>query len=256
MLGVSAITLAMVQDKHDEGWGWLEPYTLATIALGLAILGWFVARCRRHPNPLLELGLFRLPNVRRGVIGTFVIALSWFCVYWGIVQYTMREWDWSPFKAGVSTAPVSLFSGLIGVYVGRVASTRGHRQYIVPGCVATIATAVFFWIAIGSEPELWSVIIPGSVFLGLSTGMVFPSFIATTMFDLPDDRHAVGSSVNLMVQRVGTTFGVALAITFLTGTDVLGGLHRTLAVAIIGCVICLAIGLRVDTKPGRPPTAR
>jgi MFS family permease len=149
----------------------------------------------------------------------------------------------------VSTAPVSLFSGLIGVYVGRMASERGHRQFIVPGCIATIATTIFFWITVGDDPSLWTVIVPGSVFLGLSTGMVFPSFIATTMFDLPEARHAVGSSVNLMVQRVGTTFGVALAITFLTATDALGGLHRTLAVAIIGCVVCLFIGLRVDTKP-------
>lgn len=249
MFGVSAITLAMVQDKHDENWGWFDPYTVGMIALGLAIIGWFLIRCRRHANPLLDLRMFRLPNVRRGVLGTFVIALAWFCVYWGIVQYTMRAWGWSPFRAGVSTAPVSLFSGLVGVYVGRLASRWGHRPFIVPGCVGTIATSAFFWVTVDATPALWTVIVPGSILLGLSTGLVFPSYIATTMVDLPSDQHAVGSSVNLMVQRVGTTFGVALAITFLTSSDELGGLHQTLAIAMASALVCLVLGFRVDTKP-------
>jgi EmrB/QacA subfamily drug resistance transporter len=249
MAGISAITLAMVQDKQANGWGWAGQWTLLCVAGGLALIGWFVWRCAHHPNPLIDLDLFRIPNVRLGVAGTFVIALSWFCIYWGIVQYTIRAWDWSPFRAGVATAPVALFSGLVGIYAGRLASMRGHRMFILPGSIATIATAVFFWVATGPEPELWSVIVPGSILLGTATGLVFPSYIAVSLRDVPGDRHAIGSGINFMTQRVGTTFGVSLAITFLAGTGGLGGLHRTLAVAIVGSVLCFVIGLRVDTTP-------
>jgi EmrB/QacA subfamily drug resistance transporter len=248
IVGISAITLAVVQDKHKSGWEWYGRYTLACIAVGLAIIGWFLLRCRRHPNPLIDLDLFRIRNVRLGVGGTFVIALAWFCVYWGIVQFTINVWHWSPFKAGVSTAPVSLFSGLVGIYAGRLASRRGHRPFILPGCLATIATAVFFWAVTDSSPQLWVVIV-GSTILGLSTGLVFPSFIATSLTDVPNDRHAVGSGINFMTQRTGTTFGVAFAITFLSGAGGLGGLHRTLAIAIAGSAVCFLIGLRVDTRP-------
>jgi EmrB/QacA subfamily drug resistance transporter len=251
VVGISAITLAVVQDKHDEGWEWYGRWTIACTAFGLAVLTWFVLRCRNRPNPLLDLDLFRIPNVRRGVAGTFAIALSWFCINWGIVQYTIETWGWSPFRAGVATAPIALFSGLVGIWAGNVASRTGHRRFILPGCVATIVTAVFFLLTMDETPRLWSVVVPGSVMLGLSTGLVFPSFIATSLRDVPDDRHAVGSGVNFMTQRIGTTFGVALAITFLASSDGVGGLRRTLAVAIVGSVVCFLVGLTVDTRPAR-----
>jgi EmrB/QacA subfamily drug resistance transporter len=249
IIGISAITLAVVQDKHQDGWEWYGRYTLTAIAFGVAILGWFVYRCRHNPNPLLDLDLFRIPNVRRGVTGTFVIALSWFCINWGIVQFTIQSWGWTPFRAGVSTAPIALFSGLVGIWAGHRASRAGHRPFILVGSVCTVATAIFFLVAVDETPQLWPVIVPGSVMLGLSTGLVFPSFIATSLRDVPHDRHAVGSGINFMTQRIGTTFGVALAITFLASGDGLGGLRRTLLVAIVGSVFCFLIGLRVDTRP-------
>jgi hypothetical protein len=202
-------------------------------------------------NPLLDLDLFAIRNVRRGVAGTFAIALSWFCINWGIVQFTISSWGWSPFRAGVATAPIALFSGLVGVSAGSIASRTGHRRFILPGSVATILTATFFLVTVDENPQLWSVIVPGSILLGLSTGLVFPSFIAVSLRDVPDDRHAVGSGVNFMTQRIGTTFGVALAITFLTSADGVAGLQRTLLVAIIGSVVCFLIGLGVDTRPAR-----
>jgi EmrB/QacA subfamily drug resistance transporter len=251
IVGISAITLAVVQNKRGDGWHWYGRWTLASSAFGLAVLAWFVVRCRRHPNPLLDLDLFLIRNVRLGVAGTFVIALSWFCINWGIVQYTIGSWGWTPFHAGVATAPIALFSGVIGIYAGSVASRVGHRPFILPGSIATIATAIFFYMTVDDTPRQWSVIVPGSILLGLSTGLVFPSFIATSLRDMPHDRHAVGSGLNFMTQRIGTTFGVALAITFLSSADGVAGLRRTLAVAIIGATICFFIGLRVDTRPAR-----
>jgi EmrB/QacA subfamily drug resistance transporter len=251
IVGISAITLAVVQNKRDDGWQWYGRWTLASSAFGLAVLACFVVRCRRHPNPLLDLDLFHIRNVRLGVAGTFVIALSWFCINWGIVQYTIGSWGWTPFHAGVATAPIALFSGVIGIYAGSVASRAGHRPFILPGSIATIATALFFYMTVDDTPRQWSVIVPGSILLGLSTGLVFPSFIATSLRDMPHDRHAVGSGLNFMTQRIGTTFGVALAITFLSSADGVAGLRRTLAVAIIGATICFFIGLRVDTRPAR-----
>ena len=251
MIGISAITLAVVQDKHDDGWQWYGRWTLLCSAFGLATIAWFLRRCRRVPNPLLDLDLFAIRNVRRGVAGTFAIALSWFCINWGIVQFTISSWGWSPFRAGVATAPIALFSGLVGVSVGSVASHTGHRRFILPGSVATILTATFFLVTVDETPQLWSVIVPGSILLGLSTGLVFPSFIAVSLLDVPDDRHAIGSGINFMTQRIGTTFGVALAITFLTSADGVAGLQRTLVVAIVGSAVCFLIGLRVDTRPAR-----
>lgn len=256
MAGISAITFAVVQNKHSPGWGWAGSKTLLAVGIGVLLLAWFLHRCRTHPSPLMDLDLFRLPNVRYGVLGTFVIALVWFGVYWGVVRYTMTAWGWSPLKAGVSTAPVSLFAGIVGMAVGPIANRTGHRRFIIPGSIATAVTAAWFWAAIGPEPALWSVIVPGSVLLGIASGLVFPSYIATTLVDVPIDRHAEGSALNFMVQRTGTTIGVALAITFLASGTGTQGLRQTLAAGVVGSVICLLVGLVVDTRPRQVRDAR
>ncbi len=250
MAGVSAITLGVVQRKTDPDWGWLGAKTWLCFAVGTAILTWFILRCKRRENPLLQLDLFRIHNVRIGVAGTFVIALAWFALNWAIVQHAINQWHWTVFKAGVSTAPISLFSGLTGVLSGRVAHKYGHQRFILAGSLGTIATSIFLWFAMGDDPALWTAIVPGCVLLGLATGLVFPSYIATTLLDVPVERHAVGSSINFMVQRTGTTFGTALAITFIAGSAGTRGLHETLVVTMIGCSICFVLGFLV-----RRPTA-
>jgi EmrB/QacA subfamily drug resistance transporter len=245
MLGVSAVTLGVVQNKTKPNWGWLGTNTWLCFAVGLALLGWLVHRCRHQPNPLIELDLFRLHNVKVGTIGTFVIAAAWFALNWAIVQHTINAWEWSVFKAGLSTAPVSLFSGLTGVLTGRVAHRFGHRRFILIGSSGTIATCVFLWFALGDEPALWTGVVPGCLILGLFTGMVFPSYIATTLLDVAPLRHAVAGSVSFMIQRIGTTFGVALAITFIAGNAATTALHQTLVVTMLGCAICFILGFQV-----------
>ena len=245
MAGVSTITLGVVQRKTQPDWGWLGAKTWLCFVVGTAILTWFILRCKRRETPLLQLDLFRIHNVRVGVAGTFVIALAWFALNWALVQHAINVWHWTVFKAGVSTAPISLFSGLTGVLSGRVAHKFGHQRFILVGSLGTIATSVFLWFTMGNEPALWTAIVPGSVLLGLSTGLVFPSYIATTLIDIPVERHAVGSSVNFMVQRIGTTFGTALAITFIAGSTGTRGLRESLVVTIIGCSICFALGFLV-----------
>jgi EmrB/QacA subfamily drug resistance transporter len=245
MAGSSAITLGVVQRKTEPGWGWLGGRTWLCFAFGVTILTWFLVRCKRHHNPLLQLDLFRIHNVKIGVAGTFVIALSWFALNWALVQYTINEWHWTVFKAGVSTAPISLFSGLTGVLSGRVAHRYGHQRFILIGSLGTIGTSIFLWFAMQGEPALWTAVVPGCVLLGLSTGLVFPSYIATTLLDVPVERHAVGSSINFMIQRTGTTFGTALAITFLAGSVGTRGLHQTLIVTMLGCAVCFCLGFWV-----------
>ena len=94
------------------------------------------------------------------------------------------------------------------------------------------------------------VLLPTFVVFGVASGMVFPSFIAASVVDVPSDRHAIGSGMNFTSQRVGTTLGVAFAITFLTGSDgAVTGFGRVAVLAVIGGALCLLTGLAVDTRP-------
>jgi len=244
-VGVSPIVYALVKSTT---WGWIDARTIGSIVAGLAILALFVMRCNRHPNPLIDLNLFRLKSLRVANLGTFIIAITWFCVYWGLISYASSTWHWSPLHIGGSTAPVSLMAGISGIVVGRIAVRTGHRVFILPGAVFFAVTAIVLWVMIDTDPSDIKMII-GSAVIGTASGCVFPSFIAASMVEVPVAQHSVGSGVNFMTQRIGTTVGVALAITFLTRPGGLDGLHRCLVVTIVGASLAFLIGLRVDTRP-------
>ncbi len=114
MATTSVITLAIVQSKTRPGWGWLGWKTLACAAAGGALLAWFIAACRRSPNPLLRLELFRAGDLRYGALGVLLIGVGFYAVNWAFVQHTVNQWGWDIARAGLATCPVALDVGDLG----------------------------------------------------------------------------------------------------------------------------------------------
>jgi MFS family permease len=106
---------------------------------------------------------------------------------------------------------------------------------MLTGTVGMLGSCVYLWFAIGDEPSLGAVLIGGTL-LGITSGLVMPAFIATTLLGVPSDQHSVGSSINFMAQRTSATLGTALAITFLAGAAGSTGLHHSILVGVI-CTI-------------------
>jgi MFS family permease len=240
MATTSVITLGIVQRKTDPGWGWTGTRTLMCFAAGGLLLAWFIARCRRSDNPLLRLELFRSREVRYGSLGVLLIGAGFYAVYWAFVQHTVNEWGWTIARAGVSTSPMALTSGIAAVLSSRASNRYGQGPFMVIGCLGVIGSCAFLWVAIGDEPSLTAVLVGGTL-LGVASGLVMPAFISTTLLGVPADQHSVGSSINFMAQRTSATLGTALAITFIAGASGSAGLHHSLLVGVAGTSVTLVL---------------
>jgi MFS family permease len=248
MATTSVITLGIVQNKTESGWGWLGAKTLLCFAAGAVLLAWFIARCRRSENPLLRLDLFRSNEVRFGALGVVLTGVGFYAVYWAFVQHTVNQWGWSISRAGVATCPVALTSGISAIISSRAANRYGQRPFMVAGAIGVIASCGFLWFAVGDEPSL-PVVLVGGTLLGVASGLVTPAFIATTLLGVPADQHSVGSSINFMAQRTSATLGTALAITFLAGAVGRTGLHHSLLVGVVGTAAGLGLTFLLH-RPG------
>ncbi len=247
MAATSAITLGVVQRKTAAGWGWLGAWTLLCLFAGGLLLAAFIARCRHRPNPLIKLELFRSNDVRFGALGLLVSGVAFYAFHWAFVQHTVNQWGWSISRAGAATSPVALVSGFSAIASSRASRRYGQRPFILTGACGVFASSVFLLLAMGDEPSLTVVLVGGSL-LGLFSGLVFPAYIATTLFGVPPDQHSVGSAINFMAQRTSATLGTALAITFIAGASGSAGLRHSLVVCAVGSVMGFALGSAV----GRP----
>jgi MFS family permease len=244
MATTSVFTLAIVQGKTQPGWNWLGWKTLTCAAAGAVLLTVFIAVCHRSANPLLNLKLFRARKLRFGSIGVLLSGVSFYAVNWAFVQHTVNQWHWDIAKAGLATSPVSFTSGVSAVLASRAANRFGQRPFMISGALGVFGGCLFLWIAMGDTPSLPTVLIGGSV-LGIASGLVMPSLIATMMLGVPAEEHSVGSSLNFMVQRTIATLGSALAITFVAGATGSAPLHQAATIGMVGSasILVLTYGL-------------
>lgn len=240
------VTLGIVQ---SDPWGWSDRWVVGSIVGGLIVFGLFVRRSLRHPNPLVELRLFRVPNVRRGNLGTLIFAVSWFGMFFGFTVIVIRSWGWSPLEAGLAVAPLALFAGVVGVLIGRVAHRTGHRRFLIPGTAIYVAASVILLLVLGDEPNA-VVFVSGMSVIGVATGMVFPSFMAAAVSGVSADQHSMASGINFTAQRVATTIGVALGLTFATSAaSASQALDLLLGMVVVTALMSLPFSLRIDTRP-------
>ena len=242
------VTLGIVQSAP---WGWFDWKVAGSIVGGLAVFGLFVQRSWHHPNPLVELRLFRLPNVRRSNLSTLSFLSSWFAMFFGFTVIIIRSWGWTPLEAGFAVAPLALFAGVAGVLIGRIAHRTGHRVFILPGTALYVGATIAMWAVLGDEPNAVAFVTGMSV-IGVATGMVFPSLMAAAVSDVPADQHSLATGINFTAQRVATTIGVALGLTFATtAASASEAFDLLMGMVVITALLSLPFSLRIDTRPRR-----
>ena len=143
------VTLGIVQ---SDPWGWTDERVIGSIIGGLAVFGLFVQRSLHHPNPLVELRLFQIPNVRRSNLAMLIFASSWFGMFFGFTVIVIRSWGWTPMEGGFAVAPLPLFAGVVGVLIGRIAHRTGHRRFILPGTAIYVGTTIALWLMLETSP--------------------------------------------------------------------------------------------------------
>ncbi len=211
MTGVGSVILALVQS--DE-WGWGDRRTLLAAATGFVLLGWLVFRSSRHPQPILDLTLYRLRRFRAGNISLALFALSFFTMLFVAILFLTEVWDFELSKAGILTAPLFLATGLTGPVAGRLVDAIGPRTVVVAGALLWTSTMATLSMALGETPNvgLWLLLI---IIGGIGSGLFWASAPTLAVDGLDSTRFARASGMNQTFQSVGNAAAIALAIALL-----------------------------------------
>jgi EmrB/QacA subfamily drug resistance transporter len=243
-----AVGFAVLSLIQSPAWGWLDPRTMSilTIAIGAAVL--LIVRSRRHPAPIIDLGLFRSRTFSALSVATFVVGVSWFGMYYVLVQFLRGPWGYGLIGAGLLVTPIPFGAGVLGPVGGRLADRMGYRPLLMGGAISFGLAAVWFITMIGSNRNVpvWLV---GIVLVAIATGLLFPSVQGGTVVGVSPEQYGIASSLNQMIQRVGSAIGNALAVVFMTA-GTLAALDRIFVVVLLSSVIALAAATSLPRHPG------
>lgn len=219
------------------------------VAMVLAALA-FVRVERRHPAPVLQLSVLRVPALAFSVTA---IAMGNLAMYLVLLAVPLLVEEGGS-HAGVILAPMLFGAAVFAPIGGRLADRFGRRAPAVVG--NALIAAAFGGLApldLADRPVLTAVLLGAAgVGLGLSTAAVQTAGAEA----LPAEQAGLASGISSSARYLGSILGTSLlALLVSTGTG-----ERVFTVAAVAGAIAAAASLRIvggsiRARSGRSPAA-
>ena len=205
--------------SEGTSWGWSDPRIVGAFATALVLGAWFVSRSLHHPEPVVDLALFRSRSFVAANGATLVYAAGFFPMLLGNILFLTGVWDYSIMQAGLAVTPGPLVVALIAGWAGKLAARIGFRPVLAVGALCFAAGLLWYVARVEATPDYLGVWLPGTLVVGLGIGLTFPVLSAAAVSSLPQHRFAVGSAVNQTVRQIGGALGIAILVMIIGTPD-------------------------------------
>ncbi|MCG3042508.1 MFS transporter [Streptomyces fenghuangensis] len=232
-LGLLAVVFGFTQAGEH---GWTSPVSMASLAVGVALLLLFYAVESRAASPLVPVGVLRRRNVAWGNVAGLIAFLTETSLVFLMTLYLQKVLDFSPLSAGLSFGVLGIGTVIGGSVAPRVVGRIGTRSTLIAGgLLQTVATAAL--LGLGDDRSWMWLLLVATFAGGVGNMLVIVGFMITATTGLPDHEQGLATGLATMTQQVGITMGTpimsAIATASITGAGavgILGGLKVAVGV--------------------------
>ena len=208
-LALLAIVFGLIEgQRYDWGTitGWLT--IPMVIGAGVVLLVAFLAWERFQAQPLLPPGLFRNRNFSVGNVIASAVALAMQGIFIPITIYTQSVLGMTPLVSGLTFAPLSVASGVVAPFAGRLADRFGSKYLLMGGLVLFGAGALIATAVATTTATLWTFFLPLSL-AGIGMGLIFAPMMTMAMRDIQPRMAGASSGVLNTTRQMGSAIGAA-----------------------------------------------
>jgi EmrB/QacA subfamily drug resistance transporter len=205
IVGLMGLLYAIIE-VPDRGWS--DPVVVSAFAVGAVFLAAFAWWETHYEHPMLDLHFFQNP---RFSAASATITLTFFALYGStflLTQYFQFVLLYSPFKAGMLTAPVAIGIMATAPQAPKLVERIGTKLVVVIG-LGIVASGLFLY----SVAAVMSSVVGGGfvrLLFGVGMGLVMAPATESIMGSLPKAKAGVGSAVNDTTRQAGGAMGVAV----------------------------------------------
>ena len=208
-VGMGALALALVQ---GPGWGWSSPGDMTAFAVAAAALAVFWRRSARHPLPVVEPALLRVPTFAWSNVTALLFSVAFAGGLLAIVLWLQQAWGYSALRTGLAIAPGPMMVPLFAAVAQRMAARVPAGLLAALGCLLFAVGTATLAISVGPAPAYPAEILPGWLVGGAGVGFALPTIISAATSGLPSARAATGSAIVTMARQIGFVLGVSLLV--------------------------------------------
>ncbi|MDG2111340.1 MAG: DHA2 family efflux MFS transporter permease subunit, partial [Actinomycetota bacterium] len=217
--GTSALALLALGIVQGPGWGWAAPQTLLTLAVGLVMVPVFAVRCRRHPEPLLNLSLFDIRTFRVATVASGLLATSTSASWLLYPIFMDRIWGYETWQIGLAITPGPAFLVLLNPLTGRYADRHGYRNLMIVGSVSVTIGTLYLSMMLRPENEYLVGFLPATLLIGGGMAFVLGPLNSAALREVPSAGLGEANAGFNTLRFLGAALGVAMAVAVLGSLD-------------------------------------
>src|SRR4051794_20319433 len=204
--GLFLLVLALLRG-NDVGWGSTE--IVAELSASAVLIALFMLIESRIKDPMLPLGLFRIPSFTGAQVSAFSISASLFAVYIYATIYLQSVLGLSPIEAGLAYLPGTFLNAATsGITAGMAEKGKLSSRVAVSLGLAMVATGLLLMTTADANSS-WLAIQPGLIIAMIGTGMFNPAVIGVALGSVSEDQSGLAAGTNDTFRQAGIAVGVA-----------------------------------------------
>ncbi|MFD0031107.1 MFS transporter [Streptomyces sp. NPDC127172] len=205
-----------IQPYGGDIMGWANPWVIAAIAGGMAMLAVFCVVETRVPEPMFHLSLFRIRAFTAGNVASLLAALGRGGLMFILIIWLQGIWlprhgygfEQTPLWAGIYMLPLTVGFLVAGPFSGWASDRFGARAFATGGMLLAAAT----FLALQALPVDFNYPSFALVLLlnGLGMGLFAAPNRAAIMNSLPPDQRGVGAGISTTFQNSATVLSIGI----------------------------------------------
>ena len=197
---------------HERAEGWL---IALLVAGGIVFAVLSLLHARRHPHPLLDLDLLRIPTFAVNCDAGSLFRLASAALPFLLPLLLQVGFGMSAFASGLLTFAQALGAMPMKICARPILRRLGFRTTLILDAAISAATMVGCGFLTPDTPALAILLL---IFLsGFFRSLQFTALQSLAYADIPAEKMSAGTSLAVMLQQVANGVGVALAALILQG---------------------------------------
>ena len=194
---------------RGNGSGWASPEVVLSLAVGVALVGAFIAWERRAPAPMLPMRFFRNPTFAMANLASLFMFFGMFGAIFLLAQFFQVVQRYSPLGSGLRILPWTAMPILVAPIAGALSDRiPGPR---IMGVGLALQAGGLAWLAAVSTPTIaYSHLVLPFIVSGTGMALFFAPVANVILSSVRPVEEGQASGANNAIRELGGVFGVAV----------------------------------------------
>lgn len=200
-------------------WGVFSGRFVGTIGGVLVGVGYFLFRSSRHPTPLLNLSLFKIPQVAVANLANLFMSTTSLSIWLVWPLWLGQVWNYSNTRIGLAITVGPICAGTATLTGGRLADRYGQQWLMIGGSALASGAVLWSYFMLGTEPNYLVEFMPTVMAFGLGWGLSNPSMNSWALATVSESVYGEVNAAFNTVRNLAAAIGISIAVAIVGSPD-------------------------------------